>query len=119
MSEEKKEKQNFYVVGDGKSEEVSEEVFKRELKKEKIAVLTIEHIKELIKNDIENKTEKEIAIYSLTKYQKYLISLGKTEKDRAELTEKEIKMNLKMLENKTKEDIISYLMVQHTLESET
>lgn len=36
MSEnDKEEKQKFYVVGDGKGEEVSEEVFKKEMKQEK------------------------------------------------------------------------------------
>lgn len=51
-----------------------------------------EEIIVIIEDIIKNMTEKEIAIYSLTEYQKELISLGITEKIRKGTKEEMIKI---------------------------
>lgn len=100
-------------------EEWNKEFFNERIVLSKIeAKELIKEIKEKIKIKIENMTKREIATYFLSEYQRYSISLGATEKYREELSEKQIKTNLKMFENMTKDDILNYLTAFYLLELE-
>ncbi len=74
-----------------------------------------EEIKKQIKIETESMTKREVAIFSLTEYQKELISLGITEKIREETKEEMIKINLETFEKMSKKEISDFLIAKSLL----